>query len=107
MFMAALGNRAGHYIFVLWFLLSIFLLFFLACCQPSQIGCLPYFHTWFGLISANLGCRSETCCTRLAENTGHKKIAQNSPFAHHCSRTTLSDYVFATKARIDNGKKAC
>jgi len=27
---------------------------------------------WCGL-SANLGCRSETCCTRLAENTGCKK----------------------------------
>jgi len=25
--------------------------------------------TWCGL-SANLGCRSETCCTRFAENTG-------------------------------------
>jgi len=24
-------------------------------------------------LSANLGCRSETCCTRLAENTGRKK----------------------------------
>jgi len=23
-------------------------------------------------LSANLGCRSETCCTRLAENTGRK-----------------------------------
>ena len=29
-------------------------------------------HTWCGL-SANLGCRSETCCTRLAENTVRKK----------------------------------
>jgi len=29
-------------------------------------------HTWCGL-SANLGCRSETCCRRLAENTGCKK----------------------------------
>jgi len=28
--------------------------------------------TWCGL-SANLGYRSETCCTRLAENTGRKK----------------------------------
>jgi len=44
-----------------------FLLFFLAYFQPSQIGCLPYFHTLCGL-SANLGCRSETCCTQLAEN---------------------------------------
>jgi len=24
-------------------------------------------------LSANLGCRSETCCTRLTENTGRKK----------------------------------
>jgi len=39
--MAALWNRAGHYIFVLCFLLissSFFL--FLAYSQPSQIGCL-------------------------------------------------------------------
>jgi len=26
--MVALWNRAGHYIFILWFLLSIFFLFF-------------------------------------------------------------------------------
>jgi len=32
---------------------------------------------------------------RLAENTGCKK----SPSGHH--RTTLSGYIFATKARID------
>jgi len=53
---------------------SNFYLFFLAYSQPLQIGCLPYFHTWCGL-SANLECRSETCCTWLAENTGHKIIA--------------------------------
>ena len=35
-----------------------------------------YLHTWCGL-SANLRCRSETCCTRLAENTGCKKVAKN------------------------------
>jgi len=39
---------------------------------------------------------------RLAENTGRKKIAKNSPSWHH--RTILSGYIFATKARIDNGK---
>jgi len=38
--------------------------------------CLPYFHTWCGL-SANLGCRSETCCTRLAGNAGRKKSPKN------------------------------
>jgi len=34
-----------------------------------------------------------------------QNIAKNSPSAHH--RTTLSGYVFATKARIDNRKKTC
>ena len=56
-------------------LLSIYLLFFLAYSQPSQTGCLPYFHTWCGL-GVNLGCRSETWCTRLAENTGCKKSSK-------------------------------
>ena len=55
-------------------------------------------HTWRGL-SANLRCRSETCCMRLAENTRRKK----SPSV--CHRTTLSGYTFATKACIDNPKK--
>jgi len=54
-----------------FYLQSIFYLLFLAYSQPSKIGCLPYFYTWCGL-SANLRCRSETCCTRLAENTGRK-----------------------------------
>jgi len=47
----------------------------------------------------NLGCRSEMCCTRLAGNAGPKK----SQSAHH--RTTLSGYIFITKACIDNQKK--
>jgi len=68
------------------------LLFFPCLMSAAQTGCLPYFHTWCGL-SANLGCRSETCCTRLAENTGCK----NLPSTHH--RTTLSDCIFATKVR--------
>jgi len=32
-----------------------------------------------------------------------QKIAKTSPSAHH--RTTLSGYIFASKARIDNRKK--
>ena len=40
-----------------------------------------YFYTWRGP-SANLECRSEMCCSRLAENTGRQK----SPSGHH--RTT-------------------
>jgi len=60
-----------------FFLLSIYLsfFFFFAYSQPLQIGCLPYFDAWRGL-SANLGCRSETCCTWLAENRGRKKSSK-------------------------------
>ena len=60
--MVAQWNRADHYIFMLSFVLLL--------------GCLPYFYTWCGL-SANLECRSEMCCTCLAENTGHKNDAKN------------------------------
>jgi len=66
--MAAVWNRSRHYTFILWFLL-LSSSFFLAYSQPSQIGCLPYFHTWCGLC-ANLECRSENCCTRLAKKFG-------------------------------------
>ena len=72
--MAALRSRCGHYIFALWFLpffLHLLSSFFLAYSQRLEIGSLPYFYTWYGL-SANLECRSEMCCTRLAGNTGHK-----------------------------------
>ena len=55
------------------------------------------FHTWCGL-SANLECMYEMCCTRL-----EIQDEKNRPFWHH--RTTLSDYIFGTKACIDNQKK--
>ena len=102
--MATLWNRAGHYIFMLWFLSSIYLSFFSSpdLSDRTLEGWLPYFDTWCGP-SANLECRSETCCVQLAENAGPKKIAKNWPSGHHL--TTLSGYIFATKARIDNGKK--
>jgi len=80
---------------------SIFF-FFLTSSQPMQIGCVPYLHTWCGL-SANLRCRSETCCKALGANTGRKKSSKKSPSGHH--HTTLSGYIFATEARIDSRKK--
>jgi len=43
------------------------------------------------------------CCTRLAGNTERKNDAKKPPSAHH--RTTLLDYIFATKACNDNRKK--
>ena len=58
--MATLCNRAGHYIFALWFL-SVFYLSFFFFLGPS----------------ANLECRSERCCARLAANAGPKKVAKN------------------------------
>ena len=76
-FMVALWNRADHYIFILWFLLlsSIFLFFSspnlcrrrLDVCHTSTHGV---------ALTANLRCRSETCCTRLAANTGRKKSSK-------------------------------
>ena len=46
------------------------------------------------------------CCTRLAASRWKyrtQKWCKKSPSAHH--RTTLSGYIFATKARIDNREK--
>jgi len=83
--MAAICNRAGHYIVVLWILSFFFLSsFFVAWCQRSQIGCLPYFYTWCGP-NANLECRSEMSCNSLEMQD--PKIAKNSPSWHH--RTTF------------------
>jgi len=68
------------------FCVSTFLSLFLANSQLSQSGCIPCFHTWCGL-SANLGCRSETCCTRLAENTARNKNRQKFAIcapSHNC-----------------------
>ena len=68
-FMAALRNRWGHYIFVLWFLLSSFF------SSPNlSRRRLDVCHTY-----TQVGCRSEMCCTRLTENTGPKKFAIWAP----------------------------
>ena len=72
--MAALRNRCGHYIFALWF--NSFYLFIPHLISAVEIGCLPYFDTWCGT-SANLECRSEMCCKRLAANAGPKKVASS------------------------------
>ena len=73
--------------------------FFFSSPILSRRGCLPYryFHTWCGL-SANLGCRSETCWKHRTQ-----KSHQKSSSWHH--RTTLLGYIFATKAHIGNRKK--
>jgi len=80
----------------LYFAVVVFIFFLFLSFFPHLFS--PYFHTWCGL-SANLECRSEMRCTRLAENRGCK----NSPSGHH--RTTLSGYIFATETYIDSRKK--
>jgi len=62
----------------------VFSFFFFFPCLISVVAewILPYFYTWCGL-SANLGCRSETCCTWLTEKyrtqKWRKKIAIWAP----------------------------
>jgi len=74
---------------------------FQKCIINSQTASLPYFHTWCGP-SANLECRSEICCARLAGNARPKK----SPKIHRLGTIThFCRAVFATKARINFRKK--
>ena len=78
--MAALRSRCGHYILILWFLLSFFFFFpcLISAVRDWMSTILPHqnFHTWCGL-SANLEYRSEMYCVWLAENTGRKNVANN------------------------------
>jgi len=56
---------------------GFFFLFIFFISSPNLSGRTldVYFHTWRGR-SANLECMSETCCTWLAENTGHNNDAK-------------------------------
>jgi len=101
--MVAVCNRAGHYIFALWFLLSSFFLVFPRLTLAVTDWMSTILHTWCGLsANFNLECRSEMCCTRLTENTAHKN---RQKFAIWAPLHNLSGYIFATKACIDNQKK--
>jgi len=64
--MVTLWAIAEHYIFIIWFLSSVF--FFPRLISAVQIGCLPYFYTWC-VSSENWECRSETYCTRAARGS--------------------------------------
>jgi len=99
--MATLRSRCGQYIFALWFL-SIFLFFIprlisaVGDWMPTILRhmvwpwCEFRMQVWHVLHAARCKCRTQK---------GHPK----SPSGHH--RTTLSGYIFATKAHIDNRKK--
>jgi len=78
--MAALCNR-GIIFLPCSFYLSIYLSIYLLFSSPNLSGHrLDVYHTSIygvALYSANLECRSEMCCTRLAANAGAKKVAKN------------------------------
>ena len=100
--MAALCNRTDHYIFALWFLLFSIFLFFsspnlsrrrLDVCHTSAHG--------VALVRT-----SDTGLKRAARGSlkiQDAKKSPKSPSGHH--RTTLSGYIFETKACINNGEK--
>ena len=117
--MVALWNRADHYVFMLWFVMVvlcnradhyIFALLFLSSSivfprliSATQFGCLPCFDTWCGP-RANLECRLKGAARgslQMKDPKSHQKL----PSGHH--PTTLSGYIFSTKASIDNRKKTC
>ena len=80
--MVAIWNRADHYIFALWFLP-----FFLFSLPNLRSRRLDVYHT-----------STHGACGSLKMHN-----AKKSSSVHQ--RTTLSGYMFATKARIDNRKK--
>jgi len=103
LFMAAICNTAALYIFILWFL-SIF--FF---SSPNLSGLrMDLHHTsthgvaLVRIYNAGLKCAA---AARWKNKTQNPKMTQKTPSAHR--RTTLSGYIFATKACIDNRKKTC
>jgi len=71
--MVALWNSADHYIFALWFLSSVF---FLSSFNLSGRRLDVYHTSTHSGPSANLECRSEMCCKRLAGNTGRTNDAK-------------------------------
>ena len=94
---AALRSRCRHYI----------LLYYQRRDAHSEVGRLPRQDETGGRtcgLSANLGCRSEMCCTRLAEKTGRKNRQKSAIWA---PSHNLLAYIFATKHVSTIRKNAC
>jgi len=96
--MAVLWNRAGHYIFCPVFSF-FFSSFFVSSPNFSGRRLSVYHISTHGVTLMQvwnvLHAASRKCETQI--------IAKNSTSGHHC--TTLSGYIFATKAHIDSRKK--
>jgi len=76
--MVTLWNRAGHYIFALWFL-YLSSSFYLIFSSPNlSRRRLDVYHTSTDDVALVRNSRwSETCCTRLAENSGCTNLPKN------------------------------
>jgi len=84
-------NRAGHYVFVLWFLLfSIFFSRLFSAVADLMSTILPHMVR----LSANLGCMPEPCCLRLAGNAGRKKSPKN------CHLRTIAQICWAVASQL-------
>jgi len=96
--MAALWNRAGHYIFAVWFLLSSSSSIYLFTSPNLSRRRLDVCHTsTHGVALVRIydaGLKRAAHAARL--NIG-RKTRQKSPSEHH--RTTLSACIFATSLR--------
>ena len=101
--MAAPWNRAGHYIFTLWFLSSSFFFFFFSSPNLSDRRLDVYHTSTHGVALVRIYSAGLKCAARGSLEMQDTKNRQKSPSGHH--RTNLSDYIFATKANIDNRKK--
>ena len=94
--MVAFWNRADHYIFALWFLLS----FFFPRLISAVADWMSAMHAWRGLVRIeDVGLKR---AARGSLTIQDAKSHQKSPSGHH--RTNLSGYIFVSKARIDNRK---
>jgi len=73
--------------------------------SPNLSGrTLDVYHTsTHGVALARIENAGLKCATRGSLQIQDAKMVQKSPSAHHC--TTLSGYIFAIKACIDNRKK--
>ena len=95
LFMATLHSRCGHYIFLLWFLLSVFFSSpILSRRRLDAYRTSTHDVALVQIYNAGLKCA----------DSGSLKI-QDAKISNLHHRTNLSGHIFATKANIDNGKK--
>jgi len=103
MFMVALSNRADDYIFILSFVLLLSSFFSLLNLSRHRLDvCHTSTHGVALVPIYDAGLKSAACGSLKTQDA---RSRQKSPSGHH--RTTLSGYIFATKAHIDNQKKTC